>query len=107
MSPGPIDSAAVKTALMDFPDPENIIVPLFYSGSPANALSSRYDNPRLDALLEQSERLALYKETLASQDDIEAGYTALLEARQQERDLSSRLLEQGSPGIIARFGASG
>jgi ABC-type transport system substrate-binding protein len=40
---------------MDFPDPEDIIVPLYYSGSPANALSSRYDNPRLDGLLEQAE----------------------------------------------------
>jgi ABC-type transport system substrate-binding protein len=40
---------------MDFPDPENIIVPLYYSGSPANALSSRYDNPRLDGLLGKAE----------------------------------------------------
>jgi ABC-type transport system substrate-binding protein len=39
---------------MDFPDPENIILPLYYSGSPANALSARYDSPRLDGLLEQS-----------------------------------------------------
>jgi len=39
---------------MDFPDPEDIILPLFYSGSPANALSARYDNPRLDGLLEQA-----------------------------------------------------
>lgn len=39
---------------MDFPDPENIIVPLFYSGSPANALGSRYEDPRLDGLLERS-----------------------------------------------------
>jgi len=39
---------------MDFPDPENIIVPLFYSGSPANAMSSRYDNPGLDELLERT-----------------------------------------------------
>lgn len=43
-----------------------------------------------------SERLAMFKETLAAKDDIEAGYTALQEARQQERDLSSRLLEQSS-----------
>ncbi len=40
---------------MDFPDPENIIAPLYRSGSAANALNSRYANPRLDALLEQSE----------------------------------------------------
>jgi ABC-type transport system substrate-binding protein len=39
---------------MDFPDPENIIIPLYYSGSPANALSARYDNARLDGLLEQA-----------------------------------------------------
>ena len=54
---------------MDFPDPENVIVPLFYSGSPANALSARYENPRLDALLERSaaessweKRTALFRE---------------------------------------------
>ncbi len=40
---------------MDFPDPENIVGPLFRSGSPANARSCRYANPRLDALLEQTE----------------------------------------------------
>lgn len=40
---------------MDFPDPENIIVPLYYSRSIVNQLNSRYVNPRLDALLEQSE----------------------------------------------------
>lgn len=45
---------------------------------------------------QQSERLAMFKETLAAQDDIEAGYAACQEARQRERDLSSRLLEQGS-----------
>lgn len=39
---------------MDFPDPEDIVIPLFYSGSIGNALSARYDNPRLDGLLEQS-----------------------------------------------------
>jgi ABC-type transport system substrate-binding protein len=54
---------------MDFPDPENIIVPLYYSGSTENALSARYDNPRLDGLLEQSAaetswelRTALFRE---------------------------------------------
>ncbi len=40
---------------MDFPDPENIILPLYGSQSPANRLGARYANPRLDALLEQSE----------------------------------------------------
>ncbi len=40
---------------MDFPDPENIIAPLFRSGSVVNALSSRYADPRLDGLLGQSE----------------------------------------------------
>jgi ABC-type transport system substrate-binding protein len=39
---------------MAFPDPENIVLPLYYSGSTGNALSARYDSPRLDALLEQS-----------------------------------------------------
>ena len=39
---------------MDFPDPEDIILPLYYSGSPANALSARYDDPRLDVLLEEA-----------------------------------------------------
>jgi ABC-type transport system substrate-binding protein len=40
---------------MDFPDPENIIDPLYRSNSAVNALNSRYANPRLDALLGQSE----------------------------------------------------
>jgi ABC-type transport system substrate-binding protein len=40
---------------MDFPDPENIVGPLFRSGSPANALNSRFADPRLDALFAQSE----------------------------------------------------
>ncbi len=40
---------------MDFPDPENIILPLFHSRSVVNGLNSRYVNPRLDGLLEQSE----------------------------------------------------
>jgi len=58
----PEDARTVRTPYvkflaytMDFPDPGNIIIPLFYSGSTGNALNSRYDNPRLDALLEQSE----------------------------------------------------
>ncbi len=40
---------------MDFPDPENIIVPVYHSRSIVNELNARYKNPRLDALLEQSE----------------------------------------------------
>ena len=40
---------------MDFPDPENIILPLYHSRSVLNGLNSRYANPRLDGLLEQSE----------------------------------------------------
>jgi len=40
---------------MDFPDPENIIVPLYHSRSIVNELNARYGNPRLDGLLEQSE----------------------------------------------------
>lgn len=72
----PEDARAVRTPYarflaypMDFPDPENVVVPLFYSGSPANALSARYENPRLDALLERSaaepsweKRTALFRE---------------------------------------------
>ncbi len=40
---------------MDFPDPENIIVPLYHSRSIVNERNARYANPRLDGLLEQSE----------------------------------------------------
>jgi ABC-type transport system substrate-binding protein len=72
----PEDARAVRVPFlkfqvytMDFPDPENIIVPLYYSGSVANALSARYDNPGLDRLLEQSavetsweRRTALFRE---------------------------------------------
>ncbi len=40
---------------MDFPDPENVVLPLFSSRSFVNQLNAHYANPRLDALLEQSE----------------------------------------------------
>lgn len=57
----PEDGRAVRTPYlkffaytMDFPDPEDIVVPLFYSGSTGNAVAARYENPRLDGLLEQS-----------------------------------------------------
>lgn len=40
---------------MDFPDPENIVAPLFRSGAAVNVQSCRYANPRLDALLDQTE----------------------------------------------------
>ncbi len=40
---------------MDFPDPENILIPVYHSRSIVNELNARYKNPRLDALLEQSE----------------------------------------------------
>jgi ABC-type transport system substrate-binding protein len=57
----PEDGRAVNTPYlkffaftMDFPDPEDIILPLFYSGSTTNALSARFDDPRLDGLLEQA-----------------------------------------------------
>ncbi|HSA96367.1 MAG TPA: ABC transporter substrate-binding protein, partial [Acidobacteriota bacterium] len=39
---------------MDYPDPENILIPLFDSQSVLNAQNSRYANPQLDALLEKS-----------------------------------------------------
>jgi ABC-type transport system substrate-binding protein len=41
---------------LEFPDPENIILPLFSSRSPINIANGRYVNPRLDSLLEESER---------------------------------------------------
>jgi len=40
---------------MAFPDPENIVLPLFHSGSTANQLSFNYANPEMDRLIEQSE----------------------------------------------------
>jgi len=40
---------------MDFPDPENILVPLFHSRSVIDLMSSRYANPQLDMLLERTE----------------------------------------------------
>ena len=40
---------------MDFPDAENIIMPLFASGSPLNAIYMGYANSGLDALLSASE----------------------------------------------------
>jgi ABC-type transport system substrate-binding protein len=40
---------------MDFPDPENVVLPLFATDSKLNELNSHYSSPRLDALLEQAE----------------------------------------------------
>jgi ABC-type transport system substrate-binding protein len=40
---------------MDFPDPENILVPLYHSRSVVNLMNSRYASPQLDMLLERSE----------------------------------------------------
>ena len=40
---------------MDFPDPENILVPLYHSRSVVAGLNSCYANPQLDVLLEKSE----------------------------------------------------
>jgi len=40
---------------MEFPDPENIVLPLYGSRSLFNLLNSRYSNPAVDSLLEQSE----------------------------------------------------
>ncbi len=40
---------------MDFPDAENIMVPLFRSDSPVNALNCRYSNGRIDELIDESE----------------------------------------------------
>ncbi|HPW17345.1 MAG TPA: ABC transporter substrate-binding protein [Candidatus Aminicenantes bacterium] len=40
---------------MDFPDPENILVPLYHSRAVVNLMNSRYASPQLDALLERTE----------------------------------------------------
>lgn len=40
---------------MAFPDPENIVEPLFRSGSSVNRLNFGYSNPAMDALIDQSE----------------------------------------------------
>ncbi len=40
---------------MDFPDPENIVAPLYRSGSVPNGLNSRFADPRLDVLLAKAE----------------------------------------------------
>jgi ABC-type transport system substrate-binding protein len=40
---------------MDFPDAENVMIPLFRSDSPVNALNCRYASERIDGLLDQSE----------------------------------------------------
>jgi ABC-type transport system substrate-binding protein len=40
---------------MDFPDAENIMIPLFRSDSSVNRLNCSYVNERIDALLDQSE----------------------------------------------------
>jgi ABC-type transport system substrate-binding protein len=72
----PEDALAVRTPYlrflpytMDFPDPENIIGPLYRSGARFNTANARYANPRLDGLLEQCEvetswekRTALFRE---------------------------------------------
>ncbi len=40
---------------MAYPDPENIVMPLFHSLSSANALAAQYANPTVDRLAEQAE----------------------------------------------------
>jgi oligopeptide transport system substrate-binding protein len=40
---------------MDFPDAENIMIPLFRSDSPVNALNCQYSSPRIDELLDLAE----------------------------------------------------
>jgi len=42
--------------IMDFPDPETIIPPLFQSASAINRANERYANPRLDKLLDEAVR---------------------------------------------------
>ncbi len=72
----PEDALAVRVPFlkfleytMDFPDPENILVPLYHSRSVVDGLNSRYANSRLDALLERAEvepswerRLEIFRE---------------------------------------------
>jgi len=72
----PEDALSVRTPYvkllihtMDFPDPENIIEPLYRSGAAVNALNARYAQPRLDELLARTEveaswerRTALFRE---------------------------------------------
>ena len=40
---------------LDFPDPENIVLPLFFSGAVLNQSLLRYSNPRLDELAKAAE----------------------------------------------------
>jgi ABC-type transport system substrate-binding protein len=47
---------------MDFPDAENIVLPLFSSGSPTNGTYMDYANPELDAFLAASEVEAGWEE---------------------------------------------
>jgi ABC-type transport system substrate-binding protein len=62
---------------LDFPDPENLVLPLFYSFSDLNRAVLRYSNPDLDKLgqmaeVERSwtERIALFRriEQLLNED---------------------------------------
>jgi ABC-type transport system substrate-binding protein len=53
---------------LDFPDPENLVLPLFYSGSELNRAFLRYTNPDLDGLARAAEvepswteRIALFR----------------------------------------------
>ncbi|MBP1768661.1 MAG: extracellular solute-binding protein family 5, partial [Candidatus Aminicenantes bacterium] len=40
---------------LDFPDPENIVLPLFFSGAGLNQSLLHYSNPRLDELAKAAE----------------------------------------------------
>jgi len=40
---------------LDFPDPENIVLPLFFSSAVLNQTLLRYSNPRLDELAKAAE----------------------------------------------------
>jgi len=51
--PGP--HLVLVERLMDFPDPENIILPMFGSGTETNKIYAGYSQPQLDRLLEEAE----------------------------------------------------
>jgi ABC-type transport system substrate-binding protein len=58
--------------MMDFPDPENLILPLFTSKSVMNLEFMRYSNSRLDELIGKAEVERSWTRRIALFRDIEA-----------------------------------
>lgn len=56
---------------LDFPDPEDIILPIFYSKSELNRINSHYSSARLDELLAQAEVEASWEKRLSVFKNIE------------------------------------